>query len=177
MASDRMNQETVTAVWVPPRAAWALGHHFVPLSFFLFFAFSDVSADRHATGTKGSRWRGNSPTFRKGVRSLISPGLMESRLQRTCSTSHKTPPADRGPRHGYEDWTVCRAEDFPCFSSHIYHSVSSGRWNKSSKTEAWECRVQRRNRRETREFHTDPELNAYRALVMGCSFECHGSKK
>jgi len=37
MASGRMNQENVIAVRVPPQAAWAPGHHFVPLSFLLFF--------------------------------------------------------------------------------------------------------------------------------------------
>ena len=40
MASGRMNQENVTAVRVPPQAAWAPGHHFVPLSFLLFFSHS-----------------------------------------------------------------------------------------------------------------------------------------
>ena len=48
----------------------------------------------------------------------------------------------------------------PVFSSHIYHSVSSRRWNERTRTEAWECRVQRRKRRQTRELHTDPELKA-----------------
>jgi hypothetical protein len=76
-----------------------------------------------------------------------------------------------------EDWTFCRAEDFPVSSSHIYHSVSSGRCNETPKSETWECRVQRCNRLQTRDLHTDAKLNSYGALFMGCSIECQGSQK
>jgi hypothetical protein len=47
---------------------------------------------------------------------------------------------------------------------------------KPSRTEAWECRVQRRDRQQTRQLHTEADFNAYRALVM-CYLGGQGSQK
>jgi len=136
MARGRINQGTATAVRFPPPAVWEPGHQFVPLSFLPFFAFSDLSASPHSTGTKGARWRGDSIIIANGARGLFAPGITASRLHKACSASHRAQPEGKEPRHGYEDWTVCRAEEFTDFSYHIYHFVSSGKCNEPSRTGA-----------------------------------------
>jgi len=63
MTTDRINQGTVTAVRIPPRATRAPMPVFIPLLPSLSLSFSDVSDGPHSSCTRGARWRGDAPSL------------------------------------------------------------------------------------------------------------------